>query len=165
MSTWWYTAPKSGFIMHILFLEPGRKSSKKARELERATARSHAARISHGRAKDRRRLRVKIYCPKPDSNVSNEHTGSRNPAYDGVPQTVSIFPGFGNFRNELFDLLPDRTCIEDLKVLDFFVGVTLPGIDVASEVFNASGLFQFILPNLVSSLILALPLIRRNTMS
>ena len=63
--------------------------------------------------------------------------------------SADVYPGFGSFRSEVMNLLPSQACLADFQALDFFIEVTMPGIDVANEMFNNTGAFHFMLPNLV----------------
>ena len=147
--------------MRILFLDPIKKLSLRERELQDAAARAHAARVAHDRASKRIKLRSSGSSPakSPDSAATNQEAGPDvSKAIDAI-QSMSIYPGFGNFRGELMDLLPKSSRHGDLEALDFFVGVTLAGIDVASEMFDSTGLFSFILPNLVSGVFSSSPIL------
>lgn len=128
--------------MKILFLDPVKASStrKREQELQDAAARSHAARVAH-----RRSEKIPKLSAKQSSHASSESTLDEK-------SLNTIYPGFGGFRSELMSLLPSKACRGDLQALDFFVEVTMPGIDVANEMFNNSGAFPFLLPNLVSCL-------------
>ena len=159
-------------VMHILFLDPLTQSSKRERELRDAAARSHAAkishrerglrdvaarshaaRISHHHAKKTFKARTSWSAPADFNNAGARRV---KPLEFDVPESLGLIPaaspytGFGSFRSELLDLLPSEARAGDSLALDFFVQFTLPGIDVASEMFNNSGAFHFLLPNLVS---------------
>lgn len=143
--------------MDIIFLDPIKEldTSKKESELRDAAARSHAATFGHYRTKGRSKASTAHSAPEDVDAV----TGRRKmllldlPEYTNLIPATSIHPGFGSFRSSLFELLPHGAPASDLQVLDFFVEVTLPGIDVANEVFDNSGAFHYILPNLVSPLL------------
>ncbi len=125
--------------MKVLFLDPVKASStsKREHELQDAAARSHAAKVAHRRSKK-----------SPKLVARQSSTSNRQSLLDGdSPNT--IYPGFGGFRSEVMSLLPTEACRDDSQALDFFVEVTMPGIDVANEMFNNSGMFSFVLPNLV----------------
>ena len=142
--------------MHVFFLDPIRHSSAREHELQAAAARSHAAKISHHRAKQRAKTKIRWPDSAEPRDVVDEYArvlDSDDPKKFGRRVAASIFPGFGSFRSELLDLIPNHAHPEDSRVLDFFVGVTLPGIDVANEMFDNSGVFPFILPNFVSFLL------------
>ena len=121
--------------MQVLFLDPLKPSptSKREDELQVATARSHAARVAH-RLKKRARTSPKQSSP---------------PKGDFDEQYLPISPGFGSYRSEVKDLLPSQACLADLRALDFFLEVIMPGIDVANEMFDNTAAFHFALPNLV----------------
>lgn len=138
--------------MRVLFLDPIKRLSPRERELQDAAARAHAARVAHDRASKRTKLRScgSRLAKSPDSAaVNKEAEPDVSKTIDKI-QSTSMYPGFGCFRAELLDLLPKSSRHGDLEALDFFVAVTLPGIDVASEMFDSTGLFSFLLPNLVS---------------
>ncbi len=139
--------------MHIFFLNSTKQSSRREYELQDAAARSHAAKVSHHRAKTRRMARIRRL---DAANIHDAVAGHVKVFRCGTLESIdlisatSIFPGFGSFRSELLDLLPNKACAGDLQALDFFVEVTLPKNDVVNEMFNNSGLLNFMLPNLVS---------------
>ena len=126
--------------MQVLFLDPLKQSpaSKRQYELQIATARSHAARVTHRLKKSPKPSRRLSIHSETDSSVDEQYLGP-------------VYPGFGSFRSEITNLLPSHACRADLQALDFFIEVILPGIDVANEMFNNTGAFHFVLPNLVSS--------------
>ena len=131
--------------MQILFLNPIENYSKSTsitkHELQNAAARSHAAKVSRHRVNKGCETRTRL------PNLI------KKPVFPDIVDSISasrLYPGFGSFRSELHDLLPDEACAADSTILDFFVEVTLPGIDVANEVFDNSGPFHLLLANLVS---------------
>ena len=142
--------------MHILFLDPVRRFSTREHELQVAAARSHAAKMSHHRAEKRRKTKITTSDSSSTCNAVNEHVkelDSCHPEKFDPILAASIFLGFGSFRSELLNLLPNQAHSEVSRALAFFVGITLPGIDVANEMFDNSGIFAFLLPNLVTFLL------------
>ncbi|OAP62031.1 hypothetical protein AYL99_04234 [Fonsecaea erecta] len=137
-------------IMRTLILGPVNQSSKRERELQNAAARSHAAKASYAHPRKHHKVVTGQYDARDGANEDVGVWGSK--VFTGIDPTLttSIYPGFGSFRSELLNLLPPDAQAGDFQALDFFVEVTLPGIDVANEIFNNSGAFHFLLPTLVS---------------
>ncbi len=143
--------------MDILFLDPINQldTSKKRSELRDAAARSHAAIFGHHRTKRRPKASTAHTAPEDVDAVTQrgQMLWSDIPDKSSLIPATSIYPGFGSFRSSLSDLLPYEAPASDLQVLKFFVEVTLPGIDVANEVFDNLGAFHYNLPNLVSPIL------------
>lgn len=137
-------------VMHILFLDPIKNSSRKEHELRDAAARSHAASFAYYRGTNPPKARARRRAvPKDGELVAARRTCSKPERAHLVP-AASIRPGLGGLRGGFLNLFPQEAKKGDLEVLNFFVDFTLPGIDVASAVFNNSGAFQFLVPNIVS---------------
>ena len=158
--------------MQILFLDPLTQSSKRERELRDAAARSHAAKISH-RERELRDVGARSHAARishphakktfkartrwsATADLNNAGARRVKPLEPDVPESLGLIPaawpytGFGSFRSELLDLLPSEAHAGDSLALDSYVQCTMPGTDVASEMFNSSEAFHFLLPNLVS---------------
>lgn len=125
-------------LTHLHFLPPEtRPQTERQKNLNKSSAKSHVARVNHAR-------RIALKSAKDAERRPNKFV--HKPSYQ-------IHPGFGNYRCELFDLCYSAPCYADARALDFLMHVQLPGIDVANEMFDNSGLFSLFLPNLVSSFV------------
>lgn len=153
-------------LMEILFINANKELSKKEEESQNSYARSHAARVVAARiASARTKAQVNAKRGPVFKSVTRKHAVVPS---DHLPLASSeavvrhvvgykalteppVYPGFGSFRGELFDILPSGTHIEDLRALDFFTQVTLPDMDVVNEMFDQLSLSGQFLPCLVSS--------------
>ena len=129
--------------MQILFLDPVKQypTNKRVYEWQDAAARSHAAKFAHRRLKKSLKICTRQTSPSSRDLLADELS------------PPALYPTFGAFRSEVMSLLPNNACRGDSQALDFFVEVTMPGIDVANEVFDSLGVFHFMLPNLVGHLL------------
>ena len=63
--------------------------------------------------------------------------------------TVKAHPGFGCFRNELFNLLSDGIDLSHVRSLDNYMQVILPSTDIVCEMFSNSGSLPLFSPYLL----------------
>src|ERR1700761_7396027 len=121
--------PRIVFVLNKAL--PG-KSTKERERLD-AEVRSHAATISHARAKAKRTQRRQPGRGDDDGRVQVF-------ARESVP-----YPGFGGFRYELYQNVPHKNRSENLRMLDFYTQIMTPNLDLAAEVFNVTNVFSYFL--------------------
>lgn len=130
--------------MEFVFLNGDESLPIRERQLQQSAVRSHVAKITYASEKRIQKL-VKLSSSRTEQTVSE---GSRVRA--DLNAYMPVYPGFGSFRSELLQVLPQEANFYDLRLFDCLTQILLPGMDIATEIFSIRQVYHFLLPNLVS---------------